>query len=431
MIRKYHILATLLLITFLLLITTMIPSTSIANKDEFNKSLDFRERFGLNAELNHVNNTLENKAKNKSIEMFGVPLTDGEFNEMVYRSKLSESSKELEEYLVNNYDKYYGGMYLDQKNGGVIKVGLVSLENLDDLQLRLEDLFIDKNRIQFFSTNHSLDKLKSIKSNVLNKYQEQVYDAWIDEKNNKIIVGFIDSTNNELTNMLEREYGDSYFTFVKSNLVVQRNTVHEPLVAGLEIEFKYLFSTNPKCTGAFSAYDSNGNYYYLTAGHCDDTIGRTVTQGGRDIGEIHAKSEGPYSDSMAIKIDKSNASNKQYGSINTYKYREGAFDDRVGDAVCISGNQAGVTCGEVVATDYENTNGGFQYLRLANYGPTYYGDSGAPIYGTKNSYFNAKGIHMGRVDTDNGGTINYGNYAVYSHIGWSLHELGLSDVVID
>ena len=119
-----------------------------------------------------------------------------------------------------------------------------------------------------------------------------------------------------------------------------------------------------RCSVGFSARDSSGTRYVITAGHCTD-LGGTVSGAGGTIGPV-AGSSFPGNDYGIIRVSSSTALSTplvdRYSS-GTDVTVIGSQVSRVGDRICRSGSTTGWRCGTVQGTNQTVNYGGGDIVR--------------------------------------------------------------------
>ncbi|MBD2866935.1 chymotrypsin family serine protease [Paenibacillus oceani] len=182
-------------------------------------------------------------------------------------------------------------------------------------------------------------------------------------------------------------------------------------------------SENKMCTIAFSAKDSSGNKFVITAGHCSTNTGVTFSQGGTNFGTVTQTIDNAKVD--ALKIQLTNPSHASYFLYEPGGNLGGGFIDETeqseaiaGDPVCFSGYKSGVQCGTIINPDYTFLPT-FERVGLANMLGEH-GDSGSGIYGDQMfTTYNIHGVLSG---------IDSFNRIVYSSITHVKSALGITPI---
>jgi streptogrisin C len=166
---------------------------------------------------------------------------------------------------------------------------------------------------------------------------------------------------------------------------------------------------NGVCSAGFNLRDqATGVGYLLTAGHCVDNDGQTVSgQGGVAFGPVVEHWFPAYDDALIRNTNPSYWSQGPYGDENpsngaTFRIIAGSTDALIGSYVCKSGITTKLTCGQVRATDETVTANGVTVFGLTRHNACQEGgDSGGPTVGPTAYGNTAKGVNSG-------GTLNLG-----------------------
>jgi len=199
-----------------------------------------------------------------------------------------------------------------------------------------------------------------------------------------------------------------------------------PLRGGVDIN-----TTDPKagsrCTTAFNARsNSDGRWYVMTAGHCG-AVGTEFQayqpRTGRYhvIGDVHNRRVADNDDYSIIRINNVagwNPRNWVYVHASSDTVRDpnytidGISTSPVGTRVCMTGSVSGTDCGKVLEVNLGGAGG----LARASYCAEP-GDSGGAIY----SGHKARGIHLGRLPGDAGSCVD----SVFQGITEAANELNV------
>lgn len=433
---------TLALFMVMVMLIFLVPNLSNASATNLQAEMELREEYGLKTDLNHVKAVVENPHPESRI--FGLSLSYEEFGELSLRKDIINNARSLQKYSIGNFKDVFAGLYFDHKEG-VLKIGLTDLNARQVEKKALENLFnYPSERLVFFDTKYTYDflrkKQEEIDSHGLVNLSINLTHVSIPE--NKVIIGIADLNNTSHIEQLYSMFGEEHVRIIEVEDFVDedRSARTRPLEGGLKIYFQKVDPSDGVekwyyCTGGFSATDYNGNYFYVTNGHCADSNsapedfyqGSASTSSYYLIGTSDKHVYGSYSDSARIPISSSNASNKLYGGYQ-FTERQLATDDVVGEYVEKSGATTGLSGGFLKHKDVSITKNGveFKNQRLANY-PSDKGDSGSPVYEITNStnkYVILKGLH--HATTTYEGT----TYKAYSHVGWVLYDMNLSEPVL-
>jgi hypothetical protein len=212
-----------------------------------------------------------------------------------------------------------------------------------------------------------------------------------DLKNQKIVIG-LQYTNENIQNELKTLFNPDMLSFKvekNKNLKYSRwEDVYRAVSGGPQVDF----AGTGWCTNGFSATDSSGSYYLISAGHCMSYAGEPVTQGvlnGRNQLVAYANRNtftwGSSADASASKVDPSNATSwisSSYSAQATLLSSR-QLNDYVGLVVCFSlGETDTNVCSTVSDTNYSYFAGGkyFTNHRKTNLTIAQPGDSGSPVY---------------------------------------------------
>lgn len=97
-------------------LATAQPARAASCGSTFEESLDFRESFGLSTDPDHIRRLLDDPAADCS---WSVPLTSEEAAEMDRRSMIELYIRDLAGFVDRHADAF-GGLYIDQRAGGVV-----------------------------------------------------------------------------------------------------------------------------------------------------------------------------------------------------------------------------------------------------------------------------------------------------------------------
>ncbi len=390
----------------------------------FQKSLSFREEFGLSLEKQHVLNVINSQTEQEYYE-YGVPLTPDEEKEIGRRIELQETIVpqiiQVLEQKGQLQDSDYT-LYIDQKNGGKIvlklKQDLLSKAKLGLLQSTLSAVNLDQEVIfqEAIYTEQDLDNI-SEKILEIGKSQEMTIDSIsVDVIEENIIIGLVDYSvdrEKELT---------TYLSGVPIKVIQVEPPSDNRAPYGGEIISN---SRGSHCSTGY--YATKGSAYYLvTAGHCSRTWNNSTkkatfhysdvySKNGERLGQVSQIEYGGSVDALTVTVNSSTANS--YININGASRKMTSFEARntdvVGQVVCKTGYKTGSTCSTLQSKNVSLSMSGAWFTKLR--GSSYTsdsGDSGGTVYA------NAKylGVHKG----------TGGGYKLYSQIGEVNHVLGLT-----
>jgi hypothetical protein len=276
------------------------------------------------------------------------------------------------------------------------------------------------NRFDAKYTIKDLELLNKELTDIINKsgdFEELVSETSITD--NKIHI-YITKGKERLEEEISKHFNiEDFKIYVVESTSIEntsRTTSYDPLWGGLRINNT---TASSMCTSAFSAYDSNGNYYYVSAGHCG-SVGDTFSQGGVIIGNVSDSVDASGVDALLIPISSSKASTKIYDNdaYQNYVVAGGWMrgDDVVGEPVCVSG----ATSDDVDCGTFEGYTLGYARSSITSIQG---GDSGAPVYNPDymTSFSYVKGVTKGLRSFD--------NKHIYSQVSNVLKHFNLEGVV--
>jgi thioredoxin-related protein len=417
-----------ILLTSLATMLVLQPNALIAAKtnaksvDILEKSQRFREEMGLDGDSKTLQSLLNEERK---LSKYGVLLTENEEKELDARfKKQKDRIPKIREYINKNLKNEFAGLYIDQSQGGVVKVGFKKSEKekVEKLVDELKELY-DEDIIEVYYAEHTNEELNDLADKIsedritLKKEGIELSSVSVNLPNQQIDIG-VTKLNSKVTKKLEDKYGKNILHIFEEEIhkaEADPDDYYRPIEAGLEIE-----GNIRACTAAFSAQSESDpdDFYVITAGHCIDNIGEDWEQGNSKFGDVTDYQFGGSIDVGLIELDEG-SDDATYYLFGNGKHKLESIDDiqsfseeEVGDPVCISGAATGsVTCGTIKSTNWKgyirHPDGSTEYftnMRQASYSSRS-GDSGAPVFigGT------AVGVHSA-----SGG--------IYTHIRYIINE---------
>lgn len=323
----------------------------------------------------------------------------------------------------------FSGLYFDEQ--GKLNILLKDAQKISPLQAALVlNEYLEPKAFQYgfnvMPAKQEWNQWLSWKHTLRDLFVEKDLDITaldIDEKNQKIIVGFSKLDLNKESKVQDflktRNIPTDMVSFVETGeiqLDTHENTVFNPRKGGIQIGI--VGSTY--CTNGFIAIRSSQTVS-ITNGHCEATVDSaadqqfTQPQGGSVIGTEVANSNiqgSRYSDTLRFAPTVSTALGKINKNGSDLTINGKIYFQTLGNYICKYGYQTHETCGVIRATAVDVSHPNYSVLfdqNTADY-TRQGGDSGSPVYrhdGTSNiSLF---GIHWG-VQSGTG-------YAFYSPIG--------------
>jgi hypothetical protein len=396
---------------------------NVITESELSKNVKYRENMGLNTNVDYVKKVMSDSKSKVYVEHHGVALTPAEAKDIERRINMQKNDKPKVKSFIENHvsNDDFSGLYIDQKNGGILKVGFTQpLSQMESIINQIKSIFPEPQYLSFYQANNSEEKLTNLHKQVFEQ-MEHLKDRGIEITgintnivDNKVDVGIKSLTEEKAKVIFELFGKDSIHVFEKDyDVSTARNVWNGYLEAGLQIEK----DTGSYCTSNISIMDANWDYFIVTAGHCiRDYSGRWFI-GGHDIGYGAMWNTGD-ADVGAIRISDQHTYWMYIDSTKERDFRtkQLATEDDVGDYVCQSSATTGYACGYIQSTNYTSSFDGYTYTnqRLANYAVDR-GDSGGPVF-LLNTIM---GIQSAM-------TLDTGE-AVYSHIDLALQNLGEPD----
>lgn len=188
--------------------TSSTTETSQISDEEIEKNISYRKNFGLMTDKETVKKIIAENQGNGSKEIYGVTLTDEELEELKARDMVIEEAKKVRSVLQTDHPDIYGGMYMDQKNGGIMYVYIVDLEKNRDFVNKLFSNFNYKERLQIINAKNSYDQLEKIKEDVIKFAEENglnIKYVGPSEKDNRVVVGISQEDQNAI-NLIQSQF---------------------------------------------------------------------------------------------------------------------------------------------------------------------------------------------------------------------------------
>lgn len=376
-------------------------------------------------------------AANESSTLFGVPLTDAEFQELTTRQDVIERDAALIRSTLQSLlgSGGYAGLWMDNRGGGLLTVGVTT--RADEVLQLLRQRVSYPERIAVRTLPRSLSTLEDLAQQVRTRAAElqiEVETAGVDERANGLKV-LTPQDPTTVQQWLRSWLPADLPLLVETGTVILTGTKRmesPPLRGGQSIT-----GGGFTCTSAFVARFSTTAYYLLSAGHCGPS-GVAWNQAGFPVGTV-TRSDTNGTDALRIPINANYRSNEvtltndalaptQPPLRRSITSSQKAAADVVGQVSCITGqNFNNLRCGELLsrtfAVDIPEQDGQARVVYSdgrevdADCNP---GDSGGPaLYSGQ-----ARGIISVKV------TRSLANdTCVYVHIEPALSQMGLTDVV--
>lgn len=352
--------------------------------EQVTRQVQFRTTFGLQADPVFVEAQMA-ATTNASSAQYGVALTDSELADIQHRFQVVPEISDL--FTKASEEPGFAGAYVDQKAGGTV-VLMATPGGLAAAQPLLAALPPDTTGKVVVADN-SYQQLEALRDKI-NADQTRIatsgvsfVGAGIDVINNLVNVNVLDNGPTAAA-YLRSEFGTGIEVSIVSPATpascTGRGSCWDPAKAALWI-------TDPAgggCTSGFVSADTvRDNIYLFTAGHCG---AGTYIHNGVSIGRSSYDSyyDGSWADARVIDIADSERSNEYYKLTTTFMHitsEYAAYQDYVGQPVCIQSWYWGNNCGSITNVDQSTYYLGlhFYHQREANYG-AHQGDSGDGIY---------------------------------------------------
>ncbi|WP_460820748.1 S1 family peptidase [Microlunatus parietis] len=333
-----------------------------------------------------------------------------------------EAAIELHDRLVTDDAEHFGGLWIDQADGGRVKIGAVGdatkintvvqaagIGKITDV-VRVRNTWADlsADMLELEQTVAQLNKAAVGPAQAITmatKPSENRNVLYVPDQVTKLpaVAAALDGIRSRSAGRLIVDTSETPVVTKEACLLSPR-TCDAPLRGGLYFKRPV---AGGYCSTAFNARsNSDGKWYMMTAGHCGNEgtvfdVYQPSTGQWHRVGHMHAQRDFVDDDYGIVTIN--NVAGwrptrwvRVYGSSDTVADNSypiyGTSTSPEGTRVCLSGARTGSSCGDVVELNYRGISGG---LARAHYchGP---GDSGGAIY----SYNRARGIHVGSGNGD-------------------------------
>ncbi|MDP5274008.1 S1 family peptidase [Chengkuizengella axinellae] len=377
---------------------------------EIEKNIKFREKIGLNSNYEYVESLVKNKLEHK--EKFSYIFSDDEYNSINDRFAMqSDDIPKIQEYIEENLKDVYGGLYIDQKDKGIINIGFTK-DITSDKKKEIKELYGDSNKIKFYKTELTEERSLSLIEEIIS-YKSYFENEGIDIvsisndlKSGKIIIGIKNLEDNKTLKIFEI-FDKKYLKVIEDNEEklgeVTSKSKLRPIPGGAFIQT----SGAQGCTVGFSAFDrTDSKMKLVTAGHCFLESGTTGSwyQGGTTstykIGTYSDHNIDGKADAGLITLTENNLTYWVYGNGDTEYINLLGIESEyiVGGVACISaGNSNDISCGTIInankTVDFVTSGVSYTISDMAQTNYTaVYGDSGGTIFDWDKDLL---GIHSG------------------------------------
>lgn len=403
------------------------------------ESLRFRRASGLTANPALVRRLVAERGDHRaSLERFGVPLTAAELRNLQARGRVAAQVPTIRRQADRVAGGSFAGLYVDQRAGGVVRVGFTRDAARHLRALRRVAPFPD--RLRTFTPRHSQAALRALAGRVALDPGAGVIEVAPDLARDSVDVGATHPTP-ELARRLRHRYKGVPIRLVASAPLHALSAEHyddypaPPMRGALQIRRHDNLYYDTVCSAGFVSQGSihPRNYWVISAGHCGPprALWTHPRSSGGDYrvgrGAGNELRSGSDADAQAIGLDPAARSSQIY--LHDYDRRRMRYQQRYdtdyrGEMICHAGDGSfmttgeGISCGYITATDARvnladgANNYTLYHQRYASL-RSCAGDSGGPIF---------KGnTGLGILSGGDGGPC--GNTTTYSQIGHVTRRL--------
>jgi hypothetical protein len=339
----------------------------------------------------------------------GALFTAEEEREFQFRQDdLQEDARRIAEY-AKAFPDEYGGAYLDHSLGGKIVAGFTS--QVQAHELAISALVPHRERVVVRLTRHTEADLNTAAGALefhalAEKYGTKV--TWIgtDIALNGLRVGILPpsagptSETSDIPSRIEAEASIASEVEFDGFAVSSNEDSDDvpPILAG--------HALNVGCTAGLPAFNNQGHYGFLIAGHCVDFPGQTVTHNGAGSngGIVNGFGNGGNYDWAFIDgfyVSGSYSQARTFGTWPNSISFEGtdAGYDIQGNIRCKSGKTTNLTCGPIISMNYNwtDSDSGVSYTNQRRVDATAgLGDSGAAVWHSIGNSAYGAGVQSGK-----------------------------------
>jgi streptogramin lyase len=419
------------------------PDPGAEQKPEFDEIKEFRQRFGLDLDLDPIQDEVRlderifrligawsnpqtplGEVARASWERWGVPLRPVDVAELEYREWFYHVDAErIDRWVEEVHPSSYAGYYIDHAAGGIMHIGFTGgqAERLASLKASLS--LVAGERLQPYPTTPaasylSVQSASELVSNAIESNStlgESVVSVKFDEAGKAVRVGTpsVAQVEGILGQMLGPGVPIAVEYEAREGSLLSGRFRNEGRMRAGDAIFTHHYTEgvhdgNEDCTAGFGAKDKAGEsrgqviwrLFILTAGHCNSELDKSIYRStdSNSLNEEHWSEVGAVTrtgyrqpgsvdtDAEAVRVqDAGIVPQGIFGAGGNLEPTEPAAVARKGDVVCFSGAKTqAISCGQVVGrTSY--WVGGFDGVARAGYWVKFsdhaiHGDSGAPVY---------------------------------------------------
>jgi hypothetical protein len=368
--------------------STGLKSPSLSDVD-FENNLKFRKEFGLDTDSSKIK-LLINEKKKKS---FGAFLSDDEEAEMNRRVTVQDKLPNILNSINNQTSEKIATMYIDQAAGGIVKLGFKDITKINKASIL--SLFDKSDRVEISQIKYSQQDLDELHKHIDSSIKELIekgigiVSVETDIKSQKVIIN-VENTSTSVENELNKMFNPEMISIrvdKKKENFDRASDKYRAVSGGPMISMG-----SSGCTNGFSAKNSSGAYYLITAGHCFSGSGAAVYQSyfsgtDRQVGTTSYSNVywGTTADAGSISVNSAVTTSwiSDGNTAQKYSIASRQLSDSVGLMVCSSlGYTNTDVCSTVASTDYSYLGGTtwFSHHRKTNITVAQAGDSGSPVY---------------------------------------------------
>ncbi|HET9164310.1 MAG TPA: DUF6531 domain-containing protein [Solirubrobacterales bacterium] len=389
-------------------------------KPSFDSIKEFREEFGLDREHSYTESQmnalilellyeweLQRPAAVLAVEKWGVPMRSPEVAEMEYRERyIDQASEVIPEWGEEHALSTYGGMYVNNREGGKIYVGFTENQASQVTALKQGAGLIGAAQVYEYPTppENAIGSLEATEESVVSAIMsdESLFNATstVSVSAESDIVEVTASNPGEVREALANRFGaNAPISVVADEFPItptaySRYHISGPVDGGDSIQ-----TNTEECTASFSARAQVGEHggiptyawFNLTAGHCFPKEAEVIRRASREpspiatVGTVRRRVWGSadgqsHTDSEAIRIDPGLVSSRVFfGDPRGLLPMLGMERVRLHRNYCWSGVRGGTNCGMAIHRVRYKREGRFTTEIYVN-GPAANGDSGGPVW---------------------------------------------------
>lgn len=348
----------------------------------------FRESFGLRTDAPYLANLV---ADSRLSAMLGGIVSNAEGDELLARIAAQTNIGPLAERVASQPDRY-GGLWIDQRAGGTIRVLLAPKQAPDADLLSLAPAGVD---LQIEPAAYSLSDLNAVledlelHADAFASGRIEIVSRGVDIAANRVrveVASDLATASSVIGGLLGPAVVVARGEYATPAACVNRANCGSPVRGGIAIS-----APGVGCTAGWVARAAGGSQKYIvTAGHCIQDSGIGVTWShvgaiGQSDSEIFYNGANQDAGDIKLSADPTTDNLVYASSASDQRSITKTFSDSqmpVGTYICRSGTASGWTCGYVSQINQTVTVSGFNYTIHHQWGANFtsgQGDSGAPM----------------------------------------------------